>query len=68
MSEPTPQEWIETLQSGKYRQAKGTLYGSAHAQPDEDVWAPALMGYCCLGVLAEMCGVAYDDIRLAPRD
>ena len=40
-------EWVEALRSGNYKQTKGTLKGKL---PEGGV------GYCCLGVLAEIMG------------
>lgn len=39
---PTIQKWVNALRSGKYKQAKGTLY-------DEET-----DGYCCLGVYCKV--------------
>ena len=40
-------EWVEALRSGNYKQTKETLKGEL---PEGGV------GYCCLGVLAEIMG------------
>ena len=47
MTEIPYKEWVEALRSGDYKQTKGTLKGEL---PEGGV------GYCCLGVLAEIMG------------
>jgi len=48
--------WVKALRSGKFKQAKGVL------KSDKG-------GYCCLGVLAETCGVAFAErTTTAPYD
>jgi hypothetical protein len=40
------QKWIEALRSGKYEQGRGQLRDASNR-------------YCCLGVLADVCGVEW---------
>ena len=47
MTEIPYQEWVDALRSGDYNQTKETLKGEL---PDGGV------GYCCLGVLADIMG------------
>ena len=43
-------KWVKALRSGKYKQAEGTLRDEAGAM-------------CCLGVLADIQGVNWDEIK-----
>lgn len=47
MKKKVYEQWVSALRSGDYNQTKGTLKGEL---PDGGV------GYCCLGVLAEILG------------
>ena len=49
-------EWVEALRSGDYKQTKETLKGEL---PEGGV------GYCCLGVLAEIMGYELEVERYA---
>lgn len=51
---PLQMAWVEALESGKYKQ--GTL------------WLKADGKYCCLGVLCELAGLAYNEHTLAFTD
>ena len=44
-------EWIEALESGKYKQCRHVLYD------------PKTDGFCCLGVACKLNGVALEDDR-----
>ena len=48
MEKRIAEKWVNALRSGKYKQGKNTL---KQVRSDEEVT------YCCLGVLAEECGV-----------
>jgi hypothetical protein len=47
MNKKVYEQWVSALRSGEYNQTKGTLKGEL---PDGGV------GYCCLGVLADIRG------------
>ncbi len=44
-------KWVEALRSGNYTQARARLFGGDPGRPE----------YCCLGVAAEVCGIAWTD-------
>lgn len=45
------ERWLEALRSGKYKQTSGELYKSFEVYPDN-------YGYCCLGVVCKVQGLA----------
>lgn len=45
-------KWLEALRSGTYKQTDGVL--RRYTDPQSLAQAPETMGYCCLGVLAEV--------------
>lgn len=48
-------KWLEALRSGEYQQAKGQL---SVGEQDANEFGPAQgVTYCCLGVLAKVCGL-----------
>ena len=49
--DPTLEDWIAELRSGKYAQGKSSLYDL-----DRDT-------YCCLGVLGSLCGLLKDQME-----
>lgn len=50
--------WLEELRSGRYKQAQGTLRGRVlvYGEPTDEV------GYCCLGVLAEVLDKQFPEV------
>ncbi len=57
MNKKLAMKWVKALRSGRYKQATGVLvktdHDSAHGPSIED----KVLGHCCLGVLAEVCGI-----------
>lgn len=69
--------WIGALRSEDYPQTRGALIGDAlnpDYDPDDDVekkFLPGKVGYCCLGVLTDLCiksGECADEIRYSEHD
>lgn len=52
MNKPLIRKWIKALRSGRYKQATEGLI--RECMPGE---SGPVTGYCCLGVLAKVCGV-----------
>jgi hypothetical protein len=51
MDQNIKQEWIEALESGKYRQGSGQLKGFTSTTED---FKQCDIGFCCLGVLCDI--------------
>lgn len=55
MKEAWAKKWVKALRSGKYKQTTGTL-----REEDYDcVTQETELRYCCLGVLADICGYKF---------
>lgn len=59
MSSDIKLRWLDALRSGNYRQAQGALQRTFSPYTKYDV------GYCCLGVLADIQGCDWDMQHLA---
>jgi len=53
MTKSKMEKWVKALRSGKYKQARSRL-----REIDGDK-----IGYCCLGVLGEVCGVPQERLN-----
>jgi len=49
-------KWVEALRSGKFKQGEGRLH-----EPKED-------SFCCLGVLASICGAEFGPVKVDEGD
>lgn len=51
-------KWVNALRSGQYKQARSYWFGIAEESKNK---VEVEHGYCCLGVLAEVCGMNLKD-------
>jgi len=56
---PIQTKWLEALESGEYKQGKRELKSLVSFQGD--VGKPVHHAYCCLGVICELQGLAWQD-------
>jgi len=59
MEKKTAMKWVKALRSGKFKQKAGTLVSVEENHEGE---TEKILGYCCLGVLGEVCGMDKGDL------